>query len=196
MRLRQATRVPRWAQVSGWGPADTAGPTAPAETVIAAATGMKSSRRNAELTVGGPLRFGLARARRHAVTATACSGSRSADAQRPGPGRLSRGGAGETQGRYLENVDAVSRTCEHCGTQNFVAECRQDGRRFVLTTAHLEGRLREFDDGPIQELPVGFELPLCDFCASKARGLGPMETTMAGLRQGTCPACHTECLAD
>ena len=69
-------------------------------------------------------------------------------------------------------MDAVSRTCEHCGTQNFVAECRQDGRRFVLTTAHLEGRLREFDDGPIQELPVGFELPLCRLLCKQGQGAG------------------------
>jgi hypothetical protein len=93
-------------------------------------------------------------------------------------------------------VDAISRTCRHCDTANLVAECRQDARSFVLTTGHLEGRLREFDDGPVEQLPEGFEVPLCDFCSAKAAGLGPAETTSAGLRQKTCPACHTEFLSD
>jgi hypothetical protein len=67
----------------------------------------------------------------------------------------------------------------------------------VLTTAHLEGRLREFDDGPVQDLQVDFEPPaLCDFCASKAAGLGLAETVSAGLAQATCPVCHTEFLSD
>lgn len=93
-------------------------------------------------------------------------------------------------------MNAASRTCRHCGTENLVAHCTQDARAFVLTTAHLEGRLRAFDDGPVQHLPFGVEARLCDFCAAKAAGLGPMETTSAGLRQKTCPACHTEFLSD
>jgi hypothetical protein len=93
-------------------------------------------------------------------------------------------------------VSAVSLTCRHCGTKNFVAECREDARPFVLTTAHLEGRLREFEDGPVEDLPTGFEPPPCDFCASKAAGLGPAETVNAGLRQATCPVCHTEFLSE
>jgi hypothetical protein len=92
-------------------------------------------------------------------------------------------------------VDVVSQACEHCGTQNLVAVCGQDARSFVLTTAHLEGRLRGFDDGPAQELPPGFTSPLCDFCASNAAGLGTFEATIAGLRQATCPTCHTEFLS-
>jgi hypothetical protein len=94
-------------------------------------------------------------------------------------------------------MDAIVRTCRHCGTENVVAECSQDARPFVLTTAHLEGRLRAFDDGPVQQLPQEFqEAPRCDFCSAKAAGLGPMETIEAGLRQKTCPACHTEFLSD
>ena len=94
-------------------------------------------------------------------------------------------------------MDAILRTCQHCGTENLVAECSHDARPFVLTTAHLERRLRAFDDGPVQQLPQGFQgAPLCDFCSAKAAGLGPMETTSAGLRQKTCPACHTEFLSD
>ena len=98
--------------------------------------------------------------------------------------------------QYVARVDAVSRTCQHCGTENFVAECPQDGRSFVLTTAHLEGRLREFDDRSVQVLSRDVKTPLCDFCASKAAGLGPSEVVLAGLRQKTCPACHTEFLSD
>jgi hypothetical protein len=93
-------------------------------------------------------------------------------------------------------MGAIWRTCRHCGTKNLVAQCSQDARAFVLTAAHLEGRLREFDDGPVQQLPPGFEAPLCDFCAFRAAGLGPIETTNAGLRQKTCPVCHTEFLSD
>jgi hypothetical protein len=92
-------------------------------------------------------------------------------------------------------VAAISRICAHCGTENFVAECPEDGRSFVLTTANLEGRLREFEDGPIDAFPPGAEPPLCDFCASKAAGLGLAEVVNAGLRQKTCPACHTEFLS-
>ena len=91
---------------------------------------------------------------------------------------------------------ATPRICRHCGTVNFVAECRIDARRFVLTTAHLEGRVREFDDGPLQDVPAGLETPLCDFCASEAAGRGPAETVSAGLTQATCPVCHTEFLSD
>jgi hypothetical protein len=65
----------------------------------------------------------------------------------------------------------------------------------VLTTAHLEGRLREFEDGPLDAFPPGAATPLCDFCASKAAGLGLAEVVSAGLRQKTCPTCHTEVLS-
>jgi hypothetical protein len=95
----------------------------------------------------------------------------------------------------VAGVDPSSQTCEHCGTENLVAVCPQDARPFVLTTAHLEGRLREFDDGPVQQLPSGFATPLCDFCASEAAGLGLVETTTAGLRQKTCPTCRTDVLS-
>jgi hypothetical protein len=95
----------------------------------------------------------------------------------------------------VAGVDPSSQTCEHCGTENLVAICPQDARPFVPTTAHLEGRLREFDDGPLQQLPPGFLTPLCDFCTSKAAGLGLVETTTAGLRQKTCPTCHTDVLS-
>jgi hypothetical protein len=97
--------------------------------------------------------------------------------------------------RSSERVNVAAHACRHCGTENVVALCREDGRWFVLTTSHLEGRLRGFDDLPIQVVPPGFEPPLCDFCASKARGLPPTETVNAVMRQATCPVCHTEFLS-
>jgi hypothetical protein len=87
-------------------------------------------------------------------------------------------------------------TCRHCGAENFVAKCSRDARPFVLTTAHLEGRLRELDDGPVRLLPPGFEPSLCDFCTSKDAELVPAATVMAGMRQATCAVCHTEFLSD
>jgi hypothetical protein len=93
-------------------------------------------------------------------------------------------------------MPVAQRTCRHCGASNLVAECERDGRRFVLTTAHLEGRAREVEDGPLEQLPPGFKAPLCDFCAAKAAGQAPSQTTSAALRQRTCPACHTEFLSD
>jgi hypothetical protein len=76
-----------------------------------------------------------------------------------------------------------------------VAECGQDNRPFVITTAHLEGRQRTYDDGPIDDVPPVFSAPLCDFCAAKAAELPPTEVVTAGLRQKTCPVCHTEFLS-
>ena len=96
----------------------------------------------------------------------------------------------------MTHVGATSRRCTHCGSENLVAECGQDARPFVLTTSHLQGRMREFDDGPVQHLPADFELPLCDFCASRAAGLGPTDTIGAALRQATCPVCRIEFLSD
>jgi hypothetical protein len=92
-------------------------------------------------------------------------------------------------------VHAQERTCPHCATGNLVAECIQDGRLYVLTTAHIEGRPRAFDDGPVKELPSSFAPSLCDFCAAKAAGLSSIEVIEAGLRQNTCPVCHTEFLS-
>jgi hypothetical protein len=72
-----------------------------------------------------------------------------------------------------------------------VAACRRDGRLFVVTQSHLLGELRSFESRPLVEEPVLLPL-MCDFCDSRDRG-APMATVVdAGLRQGTCPACHRE----
>jgi hypothetical protein len=87
----------------------------------------------------------------------------------------------------------VIRACPHCGTENTVAECVECGRAFVVTRAALEGRLRDFDDGAI--IIEDSALPsLCDFDRAKADGRSATETVNAGMRQHTCPNCHTDFL--
>jgi hypothetical protein len=93
-------------------------------------------------------------------------------------------------------MSVSQRTCRHCGTENYVARCDNCERPFALTTAHIEGRLRAYDDGPASVLPSDFRIELCDFCAAKAAGHGSAEAVSAGVRQRTCPACHTEFFAD
>ena len=62
------------------------------------------------------------------------------------------------------------------------------------TVAHVQNRRREKEDGPVSELPSNFDVPCCDFCAAKAWGeLG--EAVNWGLRQRTCPVCHSEFLS-
>ena len=83
--------------------------------------------------------------------------------------------------------------CENCGTANIVATC-SCGRAFVLTVSHVQNRRREYKDEPVSELPDDFDVPCCDFCAAKAWG-DPGEAVNLGLRQRTCPVCHSEFLS-
>ncbi len=82
------------------------------------------------------------------------------------------------------------RNCPHCDTANPVAICQRDGRPFVLTTGHAEGRGRSFEDGPLNPVPDDFVAPdLCDFCA--LRRTGELRAAVeAALRQKTCASCH------
>jgi len=84
------------------------------------------------------------------------------------------------------------RECRHCGKRTLVADCEQCGRPFALTTAHPAGRLREFDDGPLDALPAGWQPGVCDFCSAKAAGEALDKVVSFGMRQKTCPSCHTE----
>ena len=93
-------------------------------------------------------------------------------------------------------MTVVSKVCHHCGAKNLVATCRHDGRPFVLTAAHVAGRPREFEDGSVAELPPGFDVPLCDFCAASASEQHPTRAVNAGLRQRTCPTCRTEVVSE
>ena len=83
--------------------------------------------------------------------------------------------------------------CGHCGTDNTVAECPKCRRSYVITTAHIEGRLRDYDAGPVSHLKAVI-LSTCDFCMHRILGDAPAAVS-AGLRQRTCPACHTEFLS-
>jgi hypothetical protein len=83
--------------------------------------------------------------------------------------------------------------CPHCGALNHVAHCVTCARPFVLTVAHAEGRRREYQDKPLQHVPHSLTTVQCDFCATQKAG-NPFEAVKAGLRQNTCPVCHTEFL--
>ena len=84
--------------------------------------------------------------------------------------------------------------CAHCNTDNTVAECPKCGRSYVITTAHIEGRLRDYDAGPVSHLKAVI-LSTCDFCIHQILG-DASAAVSAGLRQRTCPACHTEFLSE
>ena len=90
-------------------------------------------------------------------------------------------------------MSVVLLKCGHCQTENTVAECPKCGRGYVITTAHLEGRLRDYDAGPVNHLRAVI-VSQCDFCLQKILG-DPAAAVPAGLRQRTCPACHTEFLS-
>lgn len=93
----------------------------------------------------------------------------------------------------MERRNAEARTCQHCGTLNQVARCDECDREFVLTTAHVEGRLRQFADTGLSS-SQGIDIFLCDF--TRARQLGLVaEAVEAGLRQATCTVCHREFLS-
>lgn len=81
--------------------------------------------------------------------------------------------------------------CRECGSAIDVETCVRCGRDFALTVAHAESRPREFDDQPA-EGRVSVEL--CDFCAARDRGESGEIVVNAGLRQKTCPVCHTDAL--
>ena len=65
------------------------------------------------------------------------------------------------------DVSVRAEACPHCGSQVAVASCRDCGREFALTIAHEEGRLREFDDAPLDPRGAPTAPPLCDFCDAR-----------------------------
>jgi hypothetical protein len=92
------------------------------------------------------------------------------------------------------NAEPRLAPCTHCNTQNLITSCKRCGRGFVLTRAHAEGQLRTFDDGPISEVPAEFQ-GVCDFDAATDAALPLDQVAAAGMRQRTCPVCHTEFLS-
>src|SRR5215470_6883631 len=92
------------------------------------------------------------------------------------------------------DTNIISLVCESCGTPNFVATCTNCSRSFVITSAHLNGEPREFKAEAVLQVPEDLALELCDFCSAKAQGK-LVEAVNAGMRQRTCPSCHTEFLS-
>jgi hypothetical protein len=86
----------------------------------------------------------------------------------------------------------VRLSCHHCGTENIVAECKRCGRSYVITTAHVEGRMRGDDAaGSVSHMRAILVGYTCDACL--AEHFGSVEG--AAERQRTCPACREEFLS-
>jgi hypothetical protein len=84
----------------------------------------------------------------------------------------------------------VRLTCNHCGTENVVAECKCE-KPYVITTAHIEGRLRDDAAGSVGHMQAVLVGHTCDACI--AQYFGGVED--AAERQRTCPVCHNEFLS-
>jgi hypothetical protein len=85
--------------------------------------------------------------------------------------------------------------CDHCAAPLEVDSCFNCGRLFVYTKASLENRRREFDDPPLAAADVARTSGFCDQCLAQSIGGSPAEVVEAGLRQNTCPVCHTDTLS-
>jgi hypothetical protein len=80
--------------------------------------------------------------------------------------------------------------CPQCGALNCVAACGTCGRRFVLTSAHIAGRPRRREDGPLRRCPEPLPVRGCDFCVSKSEGLPAGKAVEMGLQMRLCASCH------
>ncbi len=72
-----------------------------------------------------------------------------------------------------------------------VAGCKLCGRSYVLTTAHIEGRMRDAEAksvGNQRAVLIGYT---CDACLAKYYG----DEAEAEQQQRTCPTCHKEFLS-
>ena len=81
--------------------------------------------------------------------------------------------------------------CGHCGEENIVAGCKTCGKSYVITTAHIEGKLRDAEAGPVSQLKAVLIGYACDSCLAKYYG----NEAEAERQQRTCAACHEECLS-
>jgi hypothetical protein len=84
--------------------------------------------------------------------------------------------------------------CGNCGTLNVIDVCTECGRSYVLTKNRIEEGVRKFEDEPLNKFP-DVKINLCDFCHAKQTSGNSLKTIDAGLRQRTCPKCHTEFLS-
>jgi hypothetical protein len=84
--------------------------------------------------------------------------------------------------------------CGNCRTLNLVDVCTECGRAFVITKTRVEAGTRQYADTALSELPDSIIQP-CDYCLSKRNNEPIPERLSKGLRQRTCPACHSEFLS-
>ena len=90
-----------------------------------------------------------------------------------------------------EKVPSTDRlTCGHCGENNLVVECEHCGKDYVITTAHVEGRMRDAESGPVSHIGAVLIAHTCDACLAKYSG----NEVDAAQQQRTCAACHKEFL--
>ena len=80
-------------------------------------------------------------------------------------------------------------SCQHCGSLSTVAQCSLCDREFVVTNATLRGELRQLEDAAALAVTDRDDW-VCDFDMGKQ--VGPGAAVTAGMRQRTCPACHTQ----
>ena len=92
------------------------------------------------------------------------------------------------------DMELEEQTCPNCDASTVVAWCKTCGRPFVLSGAHLRGRVRRFGDTPLGKVPGDLGLERCDYCRLKERGQ-MREAMDAARRQKTCPVCHAVCLS-
>lgn len=71
-----------------------------------------------------------------------------------------------------------------------MADCSLCGKPFVVTVAHEEGRRRRYEDGPAGAVDDR-DVWICDFDVAKALDT-PVNAVNEGMRQTTCPTCHTQ----
>ena len=81
--------------------------------------------------------------------------------------------------------------CGHCSEENVVVGCKHCGKHYVITTAHIQGRVRDAEAGSVshmQAILIGYT---CDACLAKYYG----HEAEAEKQQRTCAACHKEFLS-
>lgn len=83
-------------------------------------------------------------------------------------------------------------TCGHCQTANVVGECKRCGKSYVITTAHIEGRVRDADAGSVGHRQAILHTGKCDVCRAPYDG----NVAEAEQQQRTCPVCHAEFLSE
>lgn len=84
--------------------------------------------------------------------------------------------------------------CPHCQTDNSVNKCTRCDRHFILSKNRVSGQRRTYDDSAIVS-KSSVDIQPCDYCLSKDDTASMQNHIESGLRQKTCPNCHTEMLS-